>query len=114
MKMLVFVLNKVDVLDRFLTELSDAGIRGATIITSTGMARALYNSDEGSFFSSLKFFLDPEKDENYTIFAVLQKSQVETFKRVVKEVVGDLSEPSTGVLFTLPVEEVEGITLPNE
>lgn len=38
MKLLVIILNKTDVLDYLLEGLSAAGIKGATIIESSGMA----------------------------------------------------------------------------
>lgn len=109
MKMLILVLNKTNVLENLLTKFFEAGIKGSTIFNSTGMAQTLSGLDDGNFFASLKFFLDPEQDENYTIMTVLPQQQIETYKKVISEVVGDLSEPNTGVLFTLPVEQVEGL-----
>lgn len=38
MKLGIMVLNKVELLDKLLSELGDAGIGGATILSSTGMA----------------------------------------------------------------------------
>lgn len=109
MKLLVFILNRVDKLEKLLCELSEAKISGATIVESTGMARALYNMEDGAFLGSLRLFLDPEREENRMIFMVLNDEQIETVKRVIHEVVGDLSQPATGILFTMPIDSVEGL-----
>lgn len=45
MKLLVIILNKTDVLDYLLEGLSAAGIKGATIIESSGMAMTLSRLD---------------------------------------------------------------------
>lgn len=51
MKLLVIILNKTDVLDYLLEGLSAAGIKGATIIESSGMAMTLSRLDS-SFLSA--------------------------------------------------------------
>lgn len=109
MKLVVFILNRLDKLEELLCKFSESKISGATIIESTGMAQALYSMEDGAFLGSLRFFLDPNKEENRTIFMVLKEEQVAVAKQAIREVVGDLSEPNTGILFTLPIEEVEGL-----
>ncbi len=108
MKMLVFVLDNVDKLDPLLTELSKQGLRGATIINSTGMARSLYST--GSvMMRSLKILLDSEHEENKTIFTVVDKKQEQIFYQAVDKIIGPLSEPGTGIIFTLPIDSVGGL-----
>ncbi len=109
MKLLVYILNQVDKLEELLCALSEAKISGATIVESTGMARALYNMEDGAFLGSLRLFLDPGRDENQMIFMVLNEEQVVTAKQTIREVIGDLSQPNTGIVFTLPIDEVEGL-----
>ena len=41
----------------------------------------------------------------------LQDEKIEAAKAVVRGVVGDLSQPDTAVMFTLPVLSVEGVDL---
>ena len=43
------------------------------------------------------------------IFMVLNDEQIQTVKAVIKDVIGDLSEPNTGILFTLPIDSVDGL-----
>ncbi len=111
MKLLVFILNKIDALELFLCRLADAGIRGATILSSTGMARALYEFGDNSFsfFSSLRSIIDPGNEENKTILTVVNEEQIQTVLDIIDEVVGDLSKPDTGIVFTLPLDMVKGM-----
>ncbi len=111
MKLMVFILNKVDALEMFLCRLAEEGIRGATILSSTGMARALQNfgNDSFSFFSSLRTILDPEQNENRTILIVVKDEQVQTVLDVINETVGELSQPNTGITFTLPLDMLSGM-----
>jgi len=111
MKLLVFILNQTALLETFLSRLAEEGIRGATILSSTGMARALSDSGDAtlSFFASLRTILDPANVENKTILTVVTDEQVKIVLDVIEEVVGDLSKPNTGIVFTLPIDMVKGI-----
>ncbi len=112
MRLLVLILNKVELLDELLTAFTDCGIQGATILTSTGMARELARADGNNdvpFLGSLRALLDPEREENKTIFTVLREEQVGAAVETIEAVVGDLSDPDTGILFTLPVDYMKGM-----
>ncbi len=111
MKLLFLILNKVDVLDELLEKLAESGIKGATIIGSKGMARALSDYSDASFLGSLRAVLSPDREENKTILAVLPEDKVPTAVAVIEQTVGDLSLPDTGILFTVPVDFHKGVTL---
>ena len=112
MKLLVLILNKVDVLEELLTEMANAHIVGATILNSTGMVHTLSNYDEEiSFMGSLRAILNPGREESKTIMAVLKNEQIETAIAVIERVVGDLSKEDTGVVFTVPVDYQKGMHL---
>lgn len=112
MQMLIFVLNNIDLLEDVLSELNKEGIHGATVIDSTGMGRVLYNSNNENvpLFGSLKMILNNHRPFNKTIFTVLKDNEVKTAINAIKNIVGDLSQPDAGILFSLPVNFVEGIT----
>lgn len=99
MKLLVIILNKTDVLDYLLEGLSAAGIKGATIIESSGMAMTLSRLDSS--------FLSADED-NRTILSVIKNNQLDTARKIVYNTVGDLSQPNTGIMFTVPLDFVEG------
>ena len=110
MQLFVLVLNHTEKCEDLMSEFSHVGIKGATIIESTGMARALYHSDD-AFLGSLRALLNPDREQNKTIFTVLSDEQVEIARQAVIKVVGDLSKPDTGIIFTIPVNFVEGIEI---
>lgn len=107
MKLMVIILNKTEVLDYLLEGLSAAGISGATIIESSGMAMTLSKLDSSFISASIRSLFTGEED-NRTIFSVIKNNQLETVRRVVYNTVGDLSQPNTGILFTVPLDFVEG------
>jgi len=113
MKLLILVLNKVERLDSFLNSLIEHRITGATIINSTGMVKELSKkSNDYPIFSSIRMYLDFSHQESKTIFMALKDEQVETVRKIVREVIGDLSKPDTAVLFTLPLFSAEGVDFP--
>lgn len=109
MKLLVFVLHKIEKLEDVLKSFNEQEIKGATIINSTGMAQTLAASDE-LVFRTLRQVLDLDRTENRTILVLLKEREVEVAIDAITRVVGDLSKPDTGILFTVPVDFVKGIT----
>ena len=108
---LFFVLNKIEKLDELLHALMDAGIRGATVLTSIGMASELgmRNDEDSHVISSFRAFFVSGKSENRTIFTVIDKALIPKASEIISGVVGDLSKPNTGVLFAMPAVYVEGL-----
>jgi nitrogen regulatory protein PII len=75
------------------------------------MAKVLhsFHPNDVPLFGSLKMLMNEQRPFNKTIFTVIKNEQVETAVSAIKKVVGDLSEPDVGIVFTLPVNFVEGI-----
>lgn len=107
MKLMIFILNKNDVLDKLLEGFSAAGLKGATIIESTGLAVALSRMGSNIFSASIKALLNTEEN-NHTIISIIKDDQLDIARKVIYRTVGDLSTPNTGVLCTLPLDFVEG------
>lgn len=110
MKLLILVLNQVEELEHVLEQLERSNIRGATILSSRGMAMALENYMDGSFLGSLRAVMEPDHAENRTIFMALRDDQVQTALDAIGRVL-DLDEPHTGVAFTLPIDFIKGALL---
>ena len=70
--MLIFVLNRVEKLEPALNKLEHAGLRGATVLSSRGMAMTLDKYCDGSFLGSLRAMMEPDREENRTVFMVLK------------------------------------------
>ena len=110
MKLLVLILNKLEALEYLLEGMSAAGIGGATIIESSGMAMTLSKLDSSFVSSSIRaLFSAAGNEDNRTIISVIRNDQLEIARKVIYSTVGDLSMPNTGVLFTLPIDFAEGI-----
>ena len=106
MQLLFFVLNRSEMLDDILTSFADHDIHGATILDSKGMVHLLAShSDEGEvpFFGAMRAFLKPERENSNLIIAAVNAV------KAIEDVIGDLSKPDTGVVFTVPISYVKGL-----
>lgn len=112
MQLLVVVTNEAEKVETLFKEMIDIGIRGATVIDTQGMARVLHDDiDKIPIFGSLRMLINDQHPFNKTIFVVLGDNQVQSAINTVKKVLGNLSKPNAGILFTLPVSHVEGLSL---
>ena len=109
MKLLIIVLNKIECLERMLTAFGENQIPGATILDSKGMAQELEQFDDMDFMLSLRLLINPAHHENKTIFMVVPDELVAKVSRIVNEVTGGLGKPDTGILFTVPIDYIEGL-----
>lgn len=108
MKLLVFVLNKEEFLEDVLEAFVEAGIPGATILDSEGMGRFL--AYEVPLFADFREFMKGNKPYNKTIFSVVEdEEKIKKVEKLIEEICGSLSDPGTGILFTIPVDYVKGL-----
>jgi hypothetical protein len=110
------VLNDPDRLDEVLEKWEGAGIRGATIVESTGLYRRRARQ-EGNKRVPLHFSfgsLQAHKlEDHYTLFVIVESAaQVERCIQATESLVGNLDEPNTGVLAAWPLEFVKGVPGP--
>lgn len=108
MKLVIFILSNCDLLTYLISDLADAGIKGATVINSTGMGMMLSRMGNNSIGSSLGFLFDTSREDNKTIMLVTTDEKIPVIKKVITDVVGDLSKPDTGIFFTIPVSDACG------
>lgn len=108
MKLLVLVLNKTDELNEILEGFLEIGIRGATVIDSTGMGRIL--SNHVPLFGGLSHLFSGERPANKVVFSIMQGDcHLKEAISMINRVVGDFKDPGTGILFTLDVDNVLGL-----
>ena len=110
MKALFFVLNKIEKLNSLLNEFAEIGVKGATIMSSTGMAHALYDSDDHHAFASLRNYIDPKRKDSKTIMMVIEEKDQDKIINCIEKIVGSLDNPDTGIVFTVPVDFIRGIS----
>lgn len=109
MKLLFFVLNRVEKLEPVLNKLEHLGLRGATVLESRGMAMTLGNYFDGSFIGSLRAVMEPDREENRTVFMVLKDEDVPKAVAGIEEVAGNFNTPNSGIVFTVPLDFVKGV-----
>lgn len=108
MRLIVFVLNREELLERVLEAYVEVGITGATILDSEGMGRFL--TYEVPLFADFKGFMKGNKPYNKTILSVVEDdSLLEDLRSILDEVCGGLSSPGTGILFSVPVDFAVGL-----
>jgi nitrogen regulatory protein P-II 1 len=108
MHLLVAVVNQPEKLDEILSGFVELGVRGATVINSEGMGRVL--SHDIPIFAGLQTLIDRSRPHNRTIFTVLSDELVEEVIVLFQDICGDLEDPATGILFTLPLDRVVGLS----
>lgn len=108
MQLLVAVINQEEKLDEILSGFIELGITGATILNSEGMGRVL--SHDIPIFAGLQTLIARSRPQNQTIFSVIKEEEkVEGAIALLQEICGDLNDPATGIVFTIPVTRVVGL-----
>lgn len=108
MQLLIAVINQEDRLDDILSGFLELGITGATIIESEGMGHVL--SHDIPIFAGLQTLLSRSRPQNTTIFSVIDSDEkVEGAIELLQEICGDMDDPATGIVFTVPVNRVAGL-----
>ena len=107
MKLLVIILNKVEKLEEVLEGFIEEGVTGATIIDSIGMGHVI--SEEVPIFAGLRFMFAGAKPHNKMIFSVIHDDKEDPVIKILKKILGDLGRPGTGIVFTIPLDRVEGL-----
>lgn len=109
MYMILLVLDDPARLEAVLEAWEQVGIRGATIVESTGIHRLRGAAPIGARYA---FRGDRRLVErgHYTLFSIVpDQAAVERGLRAVEGVVGDLDEPRTGILAAWPLAVAKGI-----
>lgn len=108
MKLVVFVLNRGELLHDVLAAYVEAGMSGATVLDSEGIGRFL--AYEMPLFADFKDVMTDSKPSNKTILSVVQhEEKIPILERLLDEICGGLDHPGTGVFFTVPVDYMHGM-----
>lgn len=112
MYFILFVLHNAEKCDALLTAWEEIGVRGATIMHSTGLGRLRGSDymDDVPLFPSLEDFTEHEEYFSRTIFTVVDsEDMIDRLVKATELVVGELTQPETGFLVVLPVAKVYGL-----
>ncbi|MBM7624434.1 hypothetical protein [Sporohalobacter salinus] len=109
MELLVAVVEDNDELDQILEGFKELGIHGVTILDSMGTGHLL--TEDISIFGRLIQVAEGNKKHNKTLFTIIEdESILHQAINVVEDIVGDITQPHTALLFTIPVNFVKGLT----
>jgi nitrogen regulatory protein PII len=108
MNLLVCVINEPRKVDDILQAFLEIGVTGATVIDSYGMGATLI--EDIPIFAGFRSLLAGSSKYNKTVFSVIKDpDMVEKAVTAVEKVCGDLDSPSTGIMFTIPIDFVKGL-----
>lgn len=110
MEFLILILKKTEYINDLNEELKNIGIHHGTIVDAKSMTNALSDWDDAPMFGLLRRANHFEYNEECKMLMfVLKENQIEPAKKVIEDVIGDLSKPGTAVMFTLPISFAEGL-----
>lgn len=105
--MIMLVLDNPEQLEKVLEAWENAGIRGATIVESTGIQRLRRKNLPMRYL-----FQTPglREEGHLTLFVIVESEQmVQECLRATESIVTDLDEPNTGVFAAWPLAFVRGV-----
>lgn len=108
MKLLIFVLNKEEHLNEVLELFVELGIKGATVIDSIGMGRLLTHNIP--IFAGFTSMMKDNRPFNKTIFTAIEDSDLKEIVKGIEDIIGSLDDPGTGILMTVPIDNVHGLS----
>lgn len=113
MYMLIMVLDDSAHLNEVLQAWINAGVQGVTILESTGINRVLPRPTPQPMFAGFSHIFGSGRVGHNTIFAVIEELAVaEAAVAATETVLGDLSQPNTGIIFAVPVARAWGMPEP--
>jgi nitrogen regulatory protein PII len=108
MKLVVFILNREELLEQVLEAFVESGVPGATVLDSAGLGRTL--SSKVPLFAEIQESMQGIKPANRVIFSLVgDEPAVRRLEKLLEASCGDLSVPGNGLLFTVPVDYAKGL-----
>lgn len=110
MYMIMFVLDNPNQLDEVLDAWRRVGVRGATIMESTGLHRRQLHILGARYLPGLPQLVERVEEGHYTVIGVVPDAQtVQACLAATEDVVGDLAGPNTGILVSWQVDFAKGV-----
>lgn len=111
MLVVFIVLNDVALMDDVLEVFVKLGVKGATIVDSYGMGKALRESTTLNYLMKgpMDRAVPEDTHESKTIFSVIETKQAEFVVKTVDNLLKGSKNSSAGFIFTLPVNSINPI-----
>ena len=108
MKLLIAIIKDCPKVEEILMGFLEHDVTGATVFEGQGMGQILGNIP---IFADARGFFPGSAHDSYMIVSAIRADQVDECTRVVEHVCGPLSEPASGIVFTLPVDTLFGLKM---
>lgn len=113
MFMIIFILHDPEHLDSILSVWDEVGVKGITILPSTGLGRLRNHSilrEDMPLIPCLEDMFNHVENLNRTLITIVQDEAIlEQVVAATQAVIGDLNEPNTGILSVIPLYRVYGL-----
>lgn len=112
MQLFIYITPHPEVVSPLMNALMQKGIPGATTVDCRGMLSAMNDSDVEAppIFGSLRKFLNPDAQYGKLVMSLMKDEDIPVAKDCVHAICGNLKTPNTGIMFSLPVMNWEGVS----
>lgn len=108
MHLLICVVNNTASVNEIVGGFVRIGVTGATVIDSHGTAEIA--AAQVPVFAGFRHLVQSNRLPNRTVFSVIKDEEtLDQAMAVVEEVVENLEESATGIMFAIPVTHVKGL-----
>lgn len=108
MHLLICVVNNTASVNDIVGGFVRIGVTGATVIDSHGTAEIA--AAQVPVFAGFRQLVQGNRLPNRTVFSVIKDDEtLELAMQVIEDVVGDLGESATGIMFAIPVTRIKGL-----
>src|SRR3954447_4232416 len=103
-QLIVLVVDDLEVFPMVLEAWQQAGLKGVTILESTGLGRESSMRDDLPLIPSLRNLLESREENHRTMWAVAGDDfNVDALFDATEAITGPLDTPNTGIMFVVPV-----------
>lgn len=111
--MVIAVIDELAKCPNVLDAWEAAGIRGITILESTGLGRVRQTDsmrDDLPLMPSLRNLFQTREEHHRTFFTIVPSEEwIERVFEATEQAIGNLNEPNKGILFAVPVARAYGL-----
>ena len=106
MMLMVTILKDYSKVEDVLLAFLELDVTGSTVIEGQGMGQII---GDVPIFAGLRGLFPGSAHQSYVMLTVMSEGQVTPCMNVIDDLCGPLGQPSTGIVFTLPIGQVRGI-----
>ena len=107
MELLITIIKDYKKVEEILLGFIEIEVTGSTVIEGKGMGQLL---GDVPIHASLRGLFPGSAVDSYVILTVEDASRVMKACELIEKVCGSMNKPSEGVLFSVPVNRVRGLT----